>query len=143
VRPFLETVTPLGAERVRLLRDAQSAEEMKALIQQLGGDLATALSCGPVFTPADEYVFAFALAIRTSGVPRASAASFDGAAQVALSARAFHEALLALERAEEARPCPKRRKQITELRRALLPVGPEEPGAPTHARRRRRRTRRT
>jgi hypothetical protein len=114
---------------------------MNALIQELGGDLATALSGGPIFTPADEYVFAFALAIRIASAPRASAVSYDGAAQIACSAGAYHEALLAFERAEEARPCPERRKKIAELRRVLAPAPSAAPGVKprVHGTRHRRR----
>lgn len=85
--PFLSGVTPHGVERIRRLRDAATPEEMGAFIKQMGVDLATELASGPVFTPADEYVFAFAIAVKAAVVPRASAASYDDAAHVALSAR--------------------------------------------------------
>jgi hypothetical protein len=136
----LSNVTLLGAERVRRLRTAKTREQLDTLLQEMGGELGAALAGSPLLPLADEYAIAFALALRTAAAPRASAACFDSAARVALSARAFEEALVALERAEAVHPCPERRKQIVALRRVLLPPAPQERLEKTHARSRRKRT---
>lgn len=124
---FLSGVTPRGSERVRRVREAANAEEMRAIMQQMTVDFTAELAHGPIFTAADEYMFWLTIAARPELPARVSAASYDGAAQTALSARAFHEALVAFEQAEDARPCPERRKTIVLLRRALRPGVPGKP----------------
>ncbi|MBX3230682.1 MAG: hypothetical protein KIT84_00580 [Labilithrix sp.] len=120
--PFLSTVTPRGAERVRRLRDAETREELDTLIKEMVKDLSAELAGNRTFTAADEYAFQLALGLRTAELPRAAASSFDVAAQIALSAGAHQEGLFALEKAEEARPSPDRAKRIKALRQALRPA---------------------
>lgn len=123
---FLASVTPRGVERARRVREAATAEEMKTLIQQMMDDAAIEFAHGAIFTAADEYIFSFALAGRPGLPARVVAASYDGAARYALSARAPHEALVAFEKAEDAQPSPERRKTIGQLRSALFPTLADE-----------------
>lgn len=123
---FLSGVTPRGSERVRRVREAATAEEMRAIMQQMTVDFTAELAHGPIFTAADEYLFQLAIAGRPGLPARASAASYDGAAHLAISAKALGAALLALEKAEEVRSSPVRRKTIAQLRRALFPEMADE-----------------
>lgn len=137
--PFLASVTPRGVERARRVREAATAEEMKTLIQQMMDDAAIEFAHGAIFTAADEYIFSLALAGRPGLPARASAASYDGAAHLAISAQALGEALVAFEKAEDAQPSPVRRKTIAQLRQALFPTTANEQ---TTKKRRSRRPRR-
>ena len=116
---FLSTATPRGIELVAKLRAAGTREKMKELMERMKADFVNELAGGPAYTPADRFAFFLAAAERTTELPRASAAAYDAAGQTAMMARAYPEALLAFESAEQLHPCPERQLRMKSLRQLL------------------------
>lgn len=135
--PFIATATPFGRELAVRLFDAKQKEDFRELADEMMAAYGPGVDGRlPDRAPADQFLFHIAVGHREDGPLRVRVAAFDAAATVAISARAFHEALYALARAQDLAPCRERACRVENIRRLLIARGEQVGLAVPRSRRR-------